>query len=81
MTLSDKQRKIFDYCKENGFITKATVNDMLAGQYYHNGKKYVGEILTRMLKQGLLIRKSRGVYKLGSLEPKIYTDKNQIKLF
>jgi hypothetical protein len=48
--------------------------------YFNNTDKYLGETLTRMVKNGSLIRISIGNYKLGSGDKMIVQPKNQMRL-
>lgn len=50
--------------------------------YYHNGNKHAGDVLSRMVKSGLLIRVKNGVFKLGSGNKKqnIVINPNQLDL-
>lgn len=64
MALSDNQKQVLNIARENGgIVTKKALVERF--RYYNNGEKYVGEILSRMVKQGLLIRDSPGVFKIG----------------
>lgn len=65
MNLPSKQKAILDHVRLNGNITSKVANQMLAGYYYHNGEKYVGEILSRMVKAGKLARIKPGLFELG----------------
>ncbi len=63
--MSDKQSLISkDALQRGGQITTAQAVALLGHGYYHNGQKYVSEILGRMVKRGALIRVKRGVYEL-----------------
>lgn len=66
MNLPSKQQAILDNVRQNGSITSKRANEMLAGYYYRNGEKYVGEILSRMVKSGKLVRIKPGLFELGS---------------
>lgn len=66
--MSDKQSLIAkDALQRGGQITTAQAVALLGQGYYHNGQKYVSEILGRMAKSGALIRVKRGVYELPKL--------------
>lgn len=83
MNLPSKQQAILDEVRKSGTITTKMANQMLAGYYYHNGEKYVGEILARMVKAGKLKRIKPGLFELGSGKA-AQSDviiKNQEKLF
>ena len=63
----DNYTTITKFALENGNqITTSQANDLLAGNYYHNGAHYVAEILARMVKAGRIKRIKRGVYELSS---------------
>lgn len=80
MNLPSKQQAILDRCRKDGEITSKIANEMLAGYYYYNGEKYVGEILSRMVKTGKLVRIKPGLFKLGKGKSDLII-KNQEKLF
>lgn len=61
-------------------ITTKDAYQLLSHTYYHNGDKYVSEILTRMVRSGHLLRISRGIYKSGMGLKKSIEIPNQIKL-
>jgi len=48
--------------------------------YYHNTQKHVGEVLSRMVKNGSLKRVKKGSYSLGSGLKKQEIDKNQTEI-
>lgn len=66
-------------------ISKREINEALSGYYYFNGDKHLGNIVSRLVSSGHLIRIKRGVYKLAdkasvnsSSKP---VNKNQLNLF
>lgn len=61
--------KFFNGDKTKEF-TKAEIIKGAGLYYYHNGEKHAGDVLSRLVKSGLLIRVRKGVFKLGSLEKK-----------
>ncbi len=68
--LSPKQRDILKLFRPGFEVTKQTVIDSgYAGSYYHNGAKYIGEILGRMVRQGLIERVKPGVFRLPDKPP------------
>ena len=81
-TLPSKQKAILDYVRTNGSITSKIANEMLAGYYYHNGEKYVGEILSRMVKNGSLVRIKNGLFELGkgksSMQDPVIVNQNSL---
>lgn len=65
MNLSQKQKAIINMLRQNQTITKVDCINLLGKYYYYNAEKYVGEILSRMVNKGTLIRIKPGVFKLG----------------
>lgn len=61
MKLTPKQSAVIKFCHENGGITKAQAMGLI-NDHYHNGSKHVGETLSRMVNQGLLIRVKPGIF-------------------
>ena len=81
--LTDNQKAIINKAKENdGQITKKEAVELIGGNYYCNAGKHVGDVLTRMVKSGLLERIKIGVYKTSSKgkKEKESEDANQVKL-
>lgn len=50
---------------ESGTITKKECCEKI--RYYHNTEHYVGQTLSSMVKQGMLIRIKPGIFKRGSM--------------
>lgn len=69
MALSDKQREILDFAYEHGEITKKEAIVLIGGSYYCNSDKHVGDILSRLVKAGNLIRIKPGLFKIGTGKP------------
>jgi len=65
MNLTEKQQVIIQHCRSNGTISKVDAVYMLKCFYYTNAGKYVGEILSRMVKSGKLKRIKPGLFELG----------------
>ena len=69
-------------------LPKADIVKYSGLRYYHNTEKYVGEILGRMVANGLLERVKPGVYRIGirrsfreaKADP-VKDDPNQLTLF
>ena len=84
MKLSKKQKIVIDYARQNGGeITKKQAMKLINTSYC-NGQKYVGEVLSRMVKAGLLVRVSPGFFRLGKgskTKPVPQVDDNQIEIF
>jgi hypothetical protein len=82
--LSEKQSFILGLLESKEQITKKEVCSYLARRYYHNGEKYIGEVLSRMVQRGILKRVKPGVFKKGRLNylgKKGKIDPNQKSLF
>ena len=84
MALTPQQSQIMKAAQERGgTITKKEILEMYGGHYFCNGAKHVGDILSRMVKSGLLIRERPGVFKIGNgkkSKPAVIIE-NQITLF
>lgn len=80
MNLPSKQQAILDKCRQDGQITSQTAYQLLAAYYYHNHEKYIGEILSRMVKSGKLMRVKPGLFQLGKGKADVVI-KNQGGLF
>lgn len=83
MALSDKQKKVIAYCRAHeGKITKKEAMELIDTHYY-NGEKHVGEVLSKMVKAGLLIREKPGHFKIGkgTRSKPVPGTENQTKLF
>lgn len=67
MALTPAQKQILrDVKAKDGRITLKELTAAYGNHYYHNGAKYLGEILSRMVNQNLLVRVKPGVYTLGT---------------
>jgi len=65
MALSEKQKKVLEYCREHdGKITKQEAMTII-DTHYCNGEKHVGDVLSRMVNAGLLIREKPGNFRIG----------------
>ena len=87
MTNEQRRRKeIYSTIARDGQITKKQAVEMFKTHYYANAGKYVGEILSRMVSAGTLLRKSPGVFIANPNPPQrgkvqTVTDAKQQKLF
>lgn len=85
MSLTPQQTQILQDAQERGgTITKREVVEMYGRCYFYNGEKHLGDILSRMVKSGLLIREKPGVFKVGKgkkSKPATLTPENQQTLF
>lgn len=67
MKIGDKQHRIIlcfqgDYDKQ---LTLAEIERLSGIAYFNNTRHYISQSITGLVKRKLLIRVSRGVYKLG----------------
>ena len=79
----DRQKEILKVFNSDTSIilSKQDIKTKGGISYYHNTDKHLGDTLTRMVKNGSLIRVSRGNYKLGSGNKMVVQPKNQTSLF
>lgn len=61
---SHKQEEILRLFYPEMEVTKQTIVKNCGLRYYHNAEKYIGEILGRMVTQGLIDRVRPGVFML-----------------
>lgn len=79
----NKQSEILQLLYDGQPKYKKELNSLVSFGYYHNGDKHFGDVLSRMVKNGSLIRLSKGVYKISGKEvtrKKIKDSINQTKL-
>lgn len=76
--MTPKQTIIIQMLRDKPEVTRAEFNQRLKRFYYHNGEKYVGEILSRLVASNIIERVRIGVYRLRSVELKSPPD--QLKL-
>lgn len=60
--LSMKQNIILNEANKKGLITLSECVDLVGGDIYANKNKHVGQILSRMVKRGLIERVKNGLY-------------------
>ncbi len=83
----NKQLEILKFVHKNGRTTKQEIMDRMPWGYYCNGPKHFGDMISRMVKNGMLIRVKRGTYEynenrtVSNGPSKIEKDKNQTELF
>jgi hypothetical protein len=84
MKPSEKQKQILDFAlKNDNKITKKEAIDLIGHNYFLNAQKYVGEVLTRMVKSHLLKRIKNGQFEISQEKKqtvKGITDPNQLEL-
>ena len=51
-----------------GTVVARTIVENLGGQYHSNPEKHVGDIVSQMVKSGLLIRVKPGVFRLPTAD-------------
>lgn len=61
---SQKQKEILRLFHPGIEVTKRTISKNCGLHYFHNDEKYIGEILSRMVAQGLIDRVRPGVFVL-----------------
>ena len=83
ITQINRQKQILEVFQENKelVLSKNDIKNKGRIFYYVNTDKHLGETLSRMVKNNLLIRESKGKYKLGSGSKMIVQPKNQTQLF
>ena len=77
------RKLILDYLERKGEVSLDQImNDAGDLFYYNNPKKYVGLIISRLIKRGLVIRVKKGVYRLADAKPvktQYYKFPNELK--
>jgi len=69
MRLTTSQKKVLQLAQNmDGMVVSSTIVEALGGQYYSNPEKHVGDIVSRMVKSGLLIRVKPGVFRLPTAD-------------
>ena len=64
--LTEKQKIVINWCiQHDGKITKREAMQLI-NDHYCNGAKHVGEVLSRMVKAGLLNRITPGNFSVGN---------------
>jgi len=61
----DKKHEVLKFLKTVEFATLKEIAEAVPFYYYHNTHKYVGEILSRLVKRGLVFRIKKGVFKIN----------------
>lgn len=84
MALTQKQKAILLYIGDTE-KTKSQIVHKFNSWYYFNSSKHIGEILSRMVNTGLLIRIKKGVFKRGKggdkqVKKRVFSE-NQLSFF
>ena len=66
MSLTTYQKELFTFIKSRGEATSAELVDEFGCRTPYAPNKYVGLALSRMVKNGFLIRVKKGVFKAGT---------------
>lgn len=64
-----KQKEILSYLQKVESATIDDINKNVKFSYYHNANKYIGEILSRMVKTRMVERIKPGVFRIKQREP------------
>lgn len=64
--MSGSRDKVIQYLKDHGVTSKSELYSSCCGNYYYNGSKHFGEILSRMVISGVIERPKHGYYSLPS---------------
>lgn len=84
--ISERAQRIMYYISKSETIDIDTALKV-GGDYYHNGRKHIGEVLSMLIKNGYIERVKPGLYKFKTMSPrsrygkKDIIDKNAPKLF
>lgn len=65
MQLTKKQQCVIDLLAEHGEMSLGELVQRVGWWYYHNARKYVGLICSRLIELGRIERVKPGVYKLN----------------
>lgn len=60
------QQTIRNYIAEKGIATKSEIVALVGDRYYCNEDKHTGDMLSSMVKAGILERVKPGVFRLGA---------------
>lgn len=76
-----RQRIIAAALKQEGRFTLEDAVQWIGRSYYANGRKHTGDVLSRMVKAGLLKREKPGVFVLAKSARKTEAPDNSLSLF
>lgn len=79
----EKQKFIIQYLYRFETATTAEIFEAIPWNHYYYKKKHLGEILSRMVKNGSIERVRRGVYRLSKngISKSLPVNENQTELF
>ncbi len=61
--IGKREQAIIELCRKlGGRLTKKEAVEVYGSWYYHNGEKWIGEILSRLVKRNIFEREKLGVY-------------------
>lgn len=78
--MTSKQREVLNYLLKVGEATKEEIYENVSFRYYHNWRKNLGDLLSRMVNSNLITRVRKGKYKAGANRLQGGAE-NQINLF
>lgn len=78
---STKQNQVLNYLGTVDQTTSKMIYHHMPFGYYRNESKHFCELLSRMVRSGLIVRLKKGVYKLGPGRCKTVNDTATIDLF
>ena len=85
MKMGVKQKKIYQFLTGKEVVKKSDVVDEFCCWYYQCrtdiASRYIGQILSSMVKSGYITRVRQGHYKQGGSKMRGVTDPNQLNMF
>jgi hypothetical protein len=81
MKLGPKQKMIIQLANKDGYFIRKQVMEKLEKFYYCNAEHHIQQVLGGMVRAGLIIRTSPGVYVITKTAKAAITAPNQITLF
>ena len=76
--LSEKQLKIITFLRENNQITLDEATELIGYGIYYRQKHYVGQTMSRMVKQGHIVRVKRGLFELPNMGNTIIVESDDL---
>lgn len=84
--ISERAQRIMQHISKSVTIDIDTALKV-GGDYYHNGRKHIGEVLSMLVKNGYIERVKPGLFRFKTMSPRSrhgktdIIDKNSPKLF